>query len=80
MKSTYDDIRKYFKDQPEVLNNLEVFIKAKEKFLQTEDIQDRISMKMAYVDIYEDIKVQILYGRRKDERLFLSFKECLQKM
>ena len=80
MKSTYDDIRKYFKDQPEVLNNLEVFIKAKEKFLQTEDIQDRITMKMAYVDIYEDIKVQILYGRWKDEILFLSFKECLQKM
>lgn len=80
MKSTYDNIRKYFKNQPEALNNLEVFIKAKEKFLQTEDIQDRISMKMAYVDIYEDIKVQILYGRRKDEILFLSFKECLQKM
>lgn len=80
MKSTYDDIRRYFTDQPEVLSNLEVFIKAKEKFLQTEDIQDRIAMKMAYVDIYEDIKVQILYGRRKDESLFLSFKECLQEM
>lgn len=38
-------------------------MKAKEKFLQT-----------------ENIKVQILYGRRKDEKFFLSLKECLQEM
>lgn len=77
MKATYDDIRKQFAHNPFVIKNLEAFIKAKEKYIETESIKDRIDLKTAYVEIYEDIK-GAFYCHAFSEEVFLAYKECLQ--
>ncbi len=79
MSTNYDVIREAFKDKPCTLKALDIFIKAKEKYLKTETIEDRIEMKMKYVDIYEDIKCAY-YGRKYSYETFLDFKKILQKM
>ena len=76
---SYDTIRDFFANDPHVLEPLEEFKKAKDKYLKTKDIQDKIELKMKYVDIYEEIKLAY-YCHRYSWETFLAFKSFLQTL
>ncbi len=79
MDISYDTIREFFANEPDIIGCLEDFKKAKDKYLQTKNIQDKIDLKMKYTDIYEEIKIAY-YCHRYSEETFLAFKTFLQTL
>ena len=72
-----EEIRAIFADDPFVLENLDAFLQTKESFIRDSSVDNRIAMKFAYVNIYEDLKVA-WYGRKYNEDTFWRYVDALK--
>lgn len=74
-----EEIRKRFSHDKQTMDDLELFLKTKAAYMLDESIENRLEMKMAYVNIYEDVKMGWV-GRRYAENTFRRYVSALKDL
>ena len=80
---TYDDIRNYlqniFGENSAQVEELNIFIECKSKFIDNQNDNTLLDMQSAYVNIYETLKILCFCGKKElPVDKFYSFVACLK--
>lgn len=72
-----EEIHSRFASEEQTIEDLEIFLAAKEAYIREESLENRVSLQISFGNIYEDIKIA-WYGHWYTKETFELYVEALR--